>query len=104
MKSGQKIWAGPPPSCGQHPKEQLLFREIFPKCRFKPFKAAPVEEATKLVAKRNAVAVVGAGEVGLPWQLVQGGGGQDQVGHGSHQQHQGHPHGQRLKLQRLSLC
>ena len=63
-------------------------------CRFRSSKAAPVEEATELVAKRNTVAVVGAGEVGLPWQLVQGGGGQDQVGHGSHQQHQGHPHGQ----------
>ena len=63
-------------------------------CRFKSSEAAPVEEATELVAKRNTVAVVGAGEVGLPWQLVQGGGGQDQVGHGSHQHHQGQPHGQ----------
>ena len=25
MKSGQKIWAGPAPSFGQNPKEQLLF-------------------------------------------------------------------------------
>ena len=25
VKSGQKIWAGPPPSFGQNPKEQLLF-------------------------------------------------------------------------------
>ena len=72
--------------------------------RLKSSKAAPVEEATELVAKRNTVAVVGAGEVGLPWQLVQGGGGQDQVGHGSHQQHKGHSHGQKLKLLRLSLC
>ena len=51
--------------------------------------ATPVKEASKLVAERNAVAVVGAGELSVAGQLLDGG---DQVGQVQHQQHWGHPH------------
>ena len=51
--------------------------------------ATPVKEASKLVAERNAVAVVGAGELSVARQLLDGG---DQVGQVQHQQHWGHPH------------
>ena len=74
--------------------KHLVFEEIWQKQPPDDW-ATPVKEASKLVAERNAVAVVGAGELSVAGQLLDGG---DQVGQVQHQQHWGHlhphPHGQ----------
>ena len=49
------------------------------------------------MSKWNAVTVVGAGEVGLAGQLVEG--GDDQGARVQHQQYQGHPHSQARETQ-----